>query len=136
MATPSNIRSASSPAVEGLNLEGLIERENTATVAFRSSKNGKTHRFKVSYLPAAWNDDAVRLIDRVNAADDAYNMSDYMNEMLFKCLTDWEMYNGDPSDGAAKFDITEELLTRLEFRLKSAIMDAIQEDMRPGETKR
>lgn len=85
---------------------------------------------KITYLPTAVTPDA---LDEVRAAGGDADAA--VVGLLSKLIVDWDVYEGDPTEGASKWPTTIEGLKRLPLLFLADVLKQIQEDVAPGKVQ-
>lgn len=125
----------------GVNFDEFEERVNGVKVQYQTG--GKVHSFGVRYYPGRFTDEQIRKLNAVVTSNDGarklddderVDQVDYMNDTILLVVKDWDLFNGDPRDGV-RYNV-DDIIYRLEFGVKAAIIAAINKDLNPGEVKR
>lgn len=132
MSVPRNIKESREPQRrKGIVFSDFQERVNHVKVVYKSSSKMPAYEFGVWYWPAKFDDDMARRLDSGGRSQDE-DIADVINSVLETIVKEWEIVYTEGGENIPPVEI----MTSLELSLKTAVMRAIQEDLRPGETTR
>lgn len=145
MPTPDNIRETRRPTRQvGINFGNFQERVNRVKVVYKVSKDDPATEVMVWYWPAKFNDETMRMATaaRRTMADgsvsdiEGQDSIDIINNTIIEVVQQWDIFDGDPDDPKSTRLDPASIVDQLEINFKSEVVEAIYNDMKPGESKR